>query len=1251
MNKLLRIIYVLSIPYIISCATSEPFYNERMGNWEEELSPTPSSTVYSVFLIGDSRRAYENERILQMMETQLGEAGKNSAVVFLGDNAQPSGLPDDSTQRHWETAEKSLIAQLEILKDYKGEIIYLPGNHDWARGGKDGLQYVKNQRKYIHDYLDKKDVFLPKKGRPGPEEIKLSDDIVLIVFDSQWWFHENDKSYAGIVDEADLFVQLEDAISRNKEKKIIIATHHPLYSVGNHGGHFPGSSILFPLVEINKALWIPLPGFLYTGYRKFLGAPQDLAHPQYKMLKEALLETFEGHSNIIYAAGHEHNLQYAEKDSNHHIVSGAAGMATYAAPSKKTDFSQMQTGFAKLNFQDNGDVWLEFLTTENSNDSSPPAAAGGNTEAGDPSGYLAFRKKIFNKPVYDKKKFKDYLSDIDYSDSTITTYPNGEKYEAGNFKRALFGDNYREEWVIPVEVPVFDFNSEKGGLEIVKKGGGGQTKSLRLENDKEQQYVLRSIEKDPSKVIPEVVKIQLAVDLAQDQMSAYLPWAALSVPRMADAAEIYHTNPKIVYLTKDPRLGKYLDDVWEGLYLFEERPNGNRKDVESFGRSKDIIGTPDMMDEMLDDHDNVMDQEHYLKCRLFDVFIGDWDRHEDQWRWASFKDKDQTIYRAVPRDRDQTFFLNEGFFPWISSRKFALRMNQGFKHEIKDMGGLVSQGKWLDRRWLNGLEKEDWIKAAERMQSNLTDDILQAAISDMPPQIASVKGETTLSKLKSRREQWPEFAERHYDLISKKVDIVGSDKREQFSVERLNENETEVKVWSLSSKGNKKDKIYDRTFRHDETSEIRLYGLKGKDEFDVEGKVDKGMRVRIIGGPGNDDIKDKSRVKGLSKKTTIYDTKGKNEIEFGTEARNRTSNRPERNTYNYYAFKYNKFIPLAYFGYNADEAFVLGAGFFYTTHGFQKSPYASHHTFGARYAFATTALEFTYDGIFTSVLGPLDLQMHFIFRDPRYAENYFGLGNETEKTTDDKNYNRVRIGQLHFNPEISKTIKNSTLTAGLFYQAFEVEDTEGRYITDIPNNGLRPDIFDDQRFAGVNLRYELDSRNDKVLPTRGIYWNTRSTFNYSLSENAHTFNQLASDFSFFLSFRKPYRAVLAFRFGGALNVGDYEFFQACSVGGTDNLRGHRSTRYSGDANMYQNTELRFKLFNFSTYIAKGEAGIMGFNDFGRVWLAGEDSRVWHHGAGGGIWLSPFRLAVLNATWEWSKDEPAGLFSFRFRFLF
>ena len=231
----------------------------------------------------------------------------------------------DSTENSWDLAEESLLAQLKILEDYEGQVIFIPGNHDWARGRKEGLEYVKNQRKYIENYLDEDKVFLPKKGRPGPTEVHLTDDIVVILIDSYWWFQENEKSYAGIVDEADFFVQIEDAVSRNRDKKIIFAAYNPLYSVGNYGGHFTAADNFFPLLELNRALYIPLPGFLYTGYRKFLGANQDLSHPHYKLLKETLLETFEGHEDIIYVAGHENNLQYVEKESIHHIISGAAG--------------------------------------------------------------------------------------------------------------------------------------------------------------------------------------------------------------------------------------------------------------------------------------------------------------------------------------------------------------------------------------------------------------------------------------------------------------------------------------------------------------------------------------------------------------------------------------------------------------------------------------------------------------------------------------------------------------------------------------------------------------------------------------------------------------------------------------------------------------------------------------------------------------------------------------------------------------
>ena len=356
-----------------------------------QVPDSNSPLIYELFLVGNSRQAYADPAFLTLLGSHLNQAGKKSAVLFLGDNVETGGGPD-STGRAWPLAQKSLMAQVELLNHYKGEIIFLPGKNDWDGGRKDGLESVRNQRKIIESALDRKKVFLPGKGRPGPEEVHLTKDIVLILIDSHWWFHEYEKSYAGVVDGADFFVQIEDAISRNKDKKIVFAAYNPLYSVGNHGGHFAAADHLFPLRQLNKALYLPLPGFFYTGYRKFLGGDGDLAHPQYKLLKEALLETFEGFSDIIYVAGQEHNLQYVEKDSLHHIISGAAGISSFVAQKKTSGFASDQKGFAKLAFYANGDVWLEFITG---------------------TGGLAFQQKLYNKPLYKKKELKQSLGKID----------------------------------------------------------------------------------------------------------------------------------------------------------------------------------------------------------------------------------------------------------------------------------------------------------------------------------------------------------------------------------------------------------------------------------------------------------------------------------------------------------------------------------------------------------------------------------------------------------------------------------------------------------------------------------------------------------------------------------------------------------------------------------------------------------------------------------------------------------------------
>ena len=152
----------------------------------------------------------------------------------------------------------------------------------------------------------------------------------------------------------------------------------------------------------------------------------------------------------------------------------------------------------------------------------------------------------------------------------------------------------------------------------------------------------------------------------------------------------------------------------------------------------------------------------------------------------------------------------------------------------------------------------------------------------------------------------------------------------------------------------------------------------------------------------------------------------------------------------------------------------------------------------------------------------------------------------------------------------------------------------------------------------------MDTRDHKVLPTRGVYWNTNTKFNYSLSRIRQDPQQFISDLGLLSEFPETQPGGIALRLGGAINTGDYQFYQAASIGGNSNLRGHRADRYSGDASIVPEYRIAVRLFNFSTYFAKGEFGVIGFNDIGRVWL---EEKIQSYGImdyGGGLWLSPFR---------------------------
>ncbi len=1197
---------------------------------------------HSVFLLGDAGAPVTegDDPNLSALRNQMQKAGKNSTIIYLGDNIYQRGLPDpDDLGR--KAAEEKIIAQMKILQNYPGRAIFIPGNHDWDRMGRNGWRYVQNQAQFISQYLQQENVFLPQGGCPGPVEVSLNNKLTLVLIDTQWPLHAWDRPGAENDCEAkdltDMLVLLDDIIERNINKRVIVAGHHPMYTHGPHGGYYTWKNHLFPFLEIQPKLYIPLPGLgsIYPLYRKIIGSRQDIVHPLNRQMRDGITAVLRQHPNAVYVNGHEHALEHIVQDSIHYITSGSGCKITPVRPRRHGRFAADKVGFGRIDYYPSGEAWLTFWEPDKDH----------------PEGKQLYEVRMLES-FREQMAPPDPGDRFDYKDSTVSMAAN-HIYQAKAFKKFLLGENYRNVWTTPVAAPVFRLNKEAGGLTIGQRGGGMQTKSLRLQAKDGRQYVLRSVEKYAENAIPENLRGSFAADIVQDQISASHPYAALVVPPLAKAAGIFHTNPKLVFVPDDPRLGRNRKAFANTLCLLEERPDEGFEKTDLFGGAEKISSTTKLIDKLYDDNDNRVDQQAVLRARLFDMIIGDWDRHDDQWRWASFKTKNGTIYKPIPRDRDQAFFVNQGLLPKIASRKWIMPKIQGFDYQIRDVPGLNFNARYFDRSFLTEPDLAAWKAMADTLKRLLTDEVIENAIHQWPEPIFKLSGETVIAKLKKRRDDLSRYAEAQYRFLSRAVDVVGSNKEEQFDVHRLEDGKTKVTVRKVGKDSDLEQVMYERTFVPSQTREVRMYGLNGDDRFVLHGRAQKGITIRVIGGKGRDTIIDSSKVAGLQRKNLVYDTKKGNEIKPGSETRDMTGSYAGVNDYNRKSFRYNLVAPLLSLQYNPDDGLFVGGGFLVKKQGFRNEPYAAQHRLTANYAFATRAYNFRYAGDFTDVIGRLDLQVNGEVRAPNFVNNFFGLGNETVYNKENRiNYYRTRFENWGLNALLRYAPNtNTTFFFGPAFESVEVERTPGRFIENFSENGSGEpkNVFERKPYGGLKLGFNIDSRDNQMMPSSGVHWYTESTLYHGLNPLAQNLTRIQSDLAFYWSIRLPARLTLATRFGGGINFTDYEFFQANALGGLTNLRGYRRTRFSGKSSFYNNTEVRLRLFSFKTYLFPAYAGIVGFHDVGRVWLKGEASSKWHQGYGGGIWIAPFKIVVVSAMYTVSEEDRLPLVKLGFFF--
>jgi len=324
--------------------------------------------LHSVALLGDpgSITDAENDPILVLMRKWMEQHGANGTLIILGDNIYPTGLPPKQGVKR-EQAERKIMAQLNTFKLHAGKVIYLSGNHDWNKGRSNGYHYLVQQQDFITQQLNKQHSYLPLNGCPGPITFPLAPGLRLVVINTQWWVQRGlrpiGKTYNCSVDNEDqFFEELQNILHQYQDEFIVLAAHHPLYSNAQHGGRSTVKQHVFPLTAAHKKLYVPLPvaGSIYPVYRKYFGAYEDMAHPRYRRLRRKLLKILHTHQNIIYAAGHDHNLQYFKVKGNHYLVSGSGSKTAFVKKGGKATFTHEHKGFFVVDYSPQ-EVWLRAL--------------------------------------------------------------------------------------------------------------------------------------------------------------------------------------------------------------------------------------------------------------------------------------------------------------------------------------------------------------------------------------------------------------------------------------------------------------------------------------------------------------------------------------------------------------------------------------------------------------------------------------------------------------------------------------------------------------------------------------------------------------------------------------------------------------------------------------------------------------------------------------------------------------------------
>lgn len=804
-------------------------------------------------------------------------------------------------------------------------------------------------------------------------------------------------------------------------------------------------------------------------------------------------------------------------------------------------------------------------------------------------------------------------------DSLVTRsiYPQ-EMGKKSDLYNRLWGKHYRQLYLTPVRVPSVSLPTFKGGVKVVTQANNFH--GLVVEDKTRQLYLLKLLGGSTSFLESEFFQeIYDRSDFKDTYLDSFIgdaytlinPYTFLAADYMAAKASL-NTNPSQIYFIPE---GGARDTIAGGWNL--ENRLVSVTQLPDINTRENIMLTAEMLEKIRQSPLWQVNQRQYIRTRLFDMLIGDWNKIPENWNWEAYREGEQVFFVPIVIDRNHAFSKVDGMLFQQMLGVLGLGFITDYDAEFRKLSQSNRLGFPLDMALVGGCDESVWVQEAVALQEKITDGVIDQAISQLPPEIAAQETGELRDKLKKRKALLPDIARKYARLLEKTPVIAGTEMNDRFRIDRLENGDVRVRV----DAGREDTLHFDHIYSRGRTKELWIYGVGGDDRFELTGQTNQSIPVYLVSGGRNNQyaLEDtrKLRVYGYPEE--------KDTLANYPHVWNYLTDSAHIHQYDYTKIKYHthSFTPIGV--YDSDYGASLALYYTFTMYGFKRSPFTYQHRVGYNFMRG-----FYYQGIFPGYDSRKAWKVDVFLGNPKNFQNFFGFGNDTDGYKDEKNdYNRAYVNEYSLTPSYHYAFTTQEkLSFALGLEARKAKSEDERFITDYYDPDYR--IFQTNYYADLRATIETQKSPSALIPR--VEGSLTAGWNVNLGEAKMNFPYAIAKLSIDMQWTD--RLVFATQFvGKALFRDSYEFFQSASI----DLRGYRDNRFIGKQAFYQYTDLRLDMGKLENPFTPIRYGLFAGFDHGRVWYPGEESRQWHVSYGGGFWLTFINKLTTKFSYFNSSD--------------